>query len=90
MQVRHILRDKGSDIISVPSNRHPSGSCASSLSSKKIGAVVVKGKTGALAGIFSERDLVHALAEKGAAALNEPIENHMTQRAADLRGVQFG
>lgn len=77
MQVRHILRDKGHDIVSLPSTA-TLGEAACVLSVKKIGAVVVKGQTGALAGIFSERDLVHAIAEKGAAALEETIEAHMT------------
>jgi CBS domain-containing protein len=81
MQVRHILRDKGSDIISI----------AHVLSSKRIGAVVVKGSTGALAGIFSERDLVHAIAESGAAALSETIADHMTsepQTCAECDSVE--
>jgi CBS domain-containing protein len=90
MQVRHILRDKGSDIIAVPSTATLE-EAARVLSNKKIGAVVVKGKTGALAGIFSERDLVHAIAEKGAAALGESIEAHMTsapQTCAECDSVE--
>ena len=39
---------------------------------------MVKDKTGALTGIISERDLVHAIAEGGAAALDEPVDDHMT------------
>src|SRR6185312_15735469 len=32
-----------------------------------------------LEGIISERDLVHALAKSGAAALGEPVADHMTR-----------
>jgi CBS domain-containing protein len=90
MQVRHILRDKGHDIISLPATA-TLAEAARILSSRKIGAVVVKSKTGALAGIFSERDLVHAIADKGAAALSETIDDHMTsapQTCAECDSVE--
>lgn len=90
MQVRHILRDKGHDIIAIPSTATLS-EAARILSNKRIGAVVVKSATGALAGIFSERDLVHAIAEKGAAALDETIQDHMTsepQTCAECDSVE--
>ncbi|MES2472145.1 MAG: CBS domain-containing protein [Pseudomonadota bacterium] len=78
MQVRHILQGKGHDIIAVASSA-TLHEVARILSDKKIGALVVKGKTGALAGIISERDVVRAVAEKGAGALNETVDNHMTK-----------
>lgn len=77
MQVRHILQGKGRDVVAIPSNASL-GDAAKILSDKKIGALVVKGKNGKLAGIFSERDLVHAIAATGAAALSESVERHMT------------
>jgi CBS domain-containing protein len=78
MHVRHILQDKGHDIISIASSATLQ-EVARILSDKKIGALVVKGKTGALAGIISESDLVRAVANKGAAALSEVVEQHMTK-----------
>jgi CBS domain-containing protein len=78
MQVRHILRDKGHDIIAIQSSA-TLGEAAQILSDKKIGALVVKGKNGKLAGIFSERDLVHAIAATGVGALSESVERHMTK-----------
>jgi CBS domain-containing protein len=78
MQVRHILHGKGHDIIAVASSATLQ-EVARILSDKKIGALVVKEKTGALAGIISERDLVRAFAEKGAGALGETVDNHMTK-----------
>ena len=78
MHVRHILQDKGHDIISVASSASLQD-VARLLSDKKIGALVVKGKAGALAGIISERDLVRAVAQKGADALHETVDRHMTK-----------
>ena len=78
MQVRHILRDKGGEVIAVDG-----GSAllhaAQLLSDKKIGALVVKDASGALLGIVSERDLVKAIAAAGEAALSDKVERHMTR-----------
>jgi len=78
MQVRHILRGKGRDIITIASDATLSDA-ARLLADKKIGALVVKGSGGALAGIISERDLVRAIAVRGAAALDDSIAGHMTR-----------
>jgi CBS domain-containing protein len=48
------------------------------LTDRKIGAVVVRDRGGELNGIFSERDLVHAIARSGAAALSDQVSMHMT------------
>ena len=78
MQVRHILRDKGREVSAIPSAA-TLGDAARLLSEKKIGALVVKGAGGTLAGIISERDLVQAIAHAGAAALSQSVEDHMTR-----------
>lgn len=77
MQVRHILHGKGRDVVSVGAGASLS-EAAKLLTDKKIGALVVKGKGGELIGIISERDLVHAIARSGAAALSEQVGQHMT------------
>ena len=51
---------------------------AKTLAEKKIGAIVVTRPDGTIAGILSERDVVRAVAAKGAAALNDPASAHMT------------
>ncbi|MGE3067420.1 MAG: CBS domain-containing protein [Hyphomicrobiaceae bacterium] len=51
---------------------------ARKLASKKIGALVVVGSDGNVAGILSERDVVRAIAEHGADALNRPVSTVMT------------
>jgi CBS domain-containing protein len=77
MQVRHILYGKGRDVVAVASNA-TIADAAKLLTDMKIGALVVKDKSGKLSGIISERDLVHAIAEGGAAALSEQVGEHMT------------
>ena len=77
MQVRHILHGKGRDVTAVSSSA-TIADAAKILTDMKIGALVVKDKAGKLTGIFSERDLVHAVAEGGAAALTQQVSDHMT------------
>jgi CBS domain-containing protein len=82
MNVKTILaaksRDLGGDIISI----EPTADLAAAarlLAAHRIGAVVIRGAGGRLAGILSERDIVRALAESGAAALGEPVGQVMTR-----------
>ncbi len=77
MQVRHILQGKGRDVIAVAGHATISD-VAKVLTERRIGAVIVKDGEGRVAGIISERDLVHAIAAHGAAALAEKVEAHMT------------
>ena len=46
---------------------------------KRIGAVVVTDKSGHIAGIVSERDIVHALAKEGVECLDRPVSEIMTR-----------
>ncbi len=77
MQVRHILHGKGRDVVAV-SISATIQDAAKLLTEKRIGALVVQDKSGALTGIFSERDLVRAIAERGTAALADQVGDHMT------------
>ena len=77
MQVRHILQSKGRDIVAVAADARLIDA-AHLLSERRIGALIVKDGAGALAGIISERDLVHAIARKGASALDQPVSAFMT------------
>ena len=77
MQVRHILHGKGRDVVAITTSATISDA-AKLLTDKKIGAVVIKDSSGKLTGIISERDLVHAIAKGGAAALSDPVGSHMT------------
>jgi len=51
---------------------------ANKLAQKKIGAIVVVGDGGEVAGIISERDIIRKLGERGPAVLSEPVSQSMT------------
>jgi CBS domain-containing protein len=78
MQVKHILRDKGRDVVSISADATLS-EAARLLARKRIGALVVRGSDGSLAGILSERDIVRALAEASVNALAHTVSAHMTR-----------
>ncbi len=78
MNVSAILEIKGRDVVtSVPGCTV--AEAAGILAGKRIGAIVITGLDGAIAGIVSERDIVRVLAAKGAAGLNDPVSQHMTR-----------
>jgi CBS domain-containing protein len=77
MQVRHILQGKGRDVVTIASNATVCDA-AKLLTAKKIGALLVKDKSGKLSGIISERDLVRAMAQGGADSFTDPVSAHMT------------
>ncbi len=77
MQVRHILRGKGRDIVTIAGDASLT-EAARLLAQHRIGALVVHGDRGALAGIISERDLVKAIAARGCEALDDSVARHMT------------
>ncbi|MCP4781121.1 MAG: CBS domain-containing protein [Hyphomicrobium sp.] len=50
-----------------------------SLASKRIGAIVIVGENGELAGIISERDVIRALAKSSETVLEDSASKHMTR-----------
>ncbi|CAN7605213.1 CBS domain-containing protein [Rhizobium sp. LjRoot30] len=77
VSVKTILEEKGRDVVTLA----PSATlaeAAGTLNEKRIGAVVIIGMEGRIAGIFTERDLVHAIARSGASALEQPVSSVMT------------
>lgn len=79
MTVSSILVDKGREVVTID----PGASLADAarlLAEKRIGAVPILGADRRLVGIISERDIVQALAVRGAAALDEPVSQTMTRR----------
>ena len=81
MQVRHILREKGSEVIGIAGDATLS-EAARLLARKRIGALIVRGANGELCGILSERDVVRAVAEERVAALARPVSAYMTRAVA--------
>lgn len=77
MRVSEIIKDKGSKVISVlPMDSVERVSRI--LRDARIGAVLVVDADGRMAGILSERDIVHGVADRGADVLAEPVSNLMT------------
>jgi CBS domain-containing protein len=84
MQVMHILQIKGRDIIGVADSATLS-EAAHILAQHHIGALLIQDSGGALAGIFSERDLVRAVAEDGPLALSRAIAAYMSRQVTTCR-----
>jgi CBS domain-containing protein len=77
MQVSVLLQAKGSEVVTVPPET-PISVVADQLAAHRIGAVVVTPDGATVAGIVSERDIVWALARRGAAVLDEPVAELMS------------
>lgn len=81
MQVKHILRTKGREVIAIQADATLS-EAARLLARKRIGAVVVRDGHGSLSGILSERDVVRAVSNDSVAALARPVSAYMTRAVA--------
>lgn len=79
MTVKAILDAKGSDVVTIEPTADIAGA-AQLLAEHRIGALLVHGPDRRVAGILSERDIVRALAERGTAALQEPVGQVMTRK----------
>lgn len=64
MTIASVLREKGNTIVSVKSHT-PVMDIVATISSRRIGAVLVLDEAGTLEGIISERDVVKTLAQHG-------------------------
>ena len=72
MRITDILRGKGSDVVTVEPDADVRRLLAV-LAEHRIGAVIVSSDGTAVEGIASERDVVRAIAERGATVLSEPV-----------------
>lgn len=77
MLVSQILKAKG-DLVFTAAPTETVASVASLLNARRVGALVIL-EADEVAGIFSERDLVRALADDGPGALSTPIARYMTR-----------
>jgi CBS domain-containing protein len=84
MTVKAILSAKGSEVVTI----EPTASIAAAvrrLAERRIGALVVQGTEDRVVGIISERDIVFALAERGAGILDNPVSQVMTRKVVTCR-----
>ena len=79
MTVSIILAGKGREVFTI----EPNASLAAAvrlLAEKRIGAALILDADRRITGIISERDIVRALAERGASVLDEPVSQMMTRK----------
>ena len=79
--VSSILAGKGREVVSIEPNA-TLAAAVELLAEKRIGAVLILGAGRRVAGILSERDIVRALAERGAGVLEEPVSRTMTRKVS--------
>ncbi len=77
MHVAAILKDKGNRVVhATPGSKM--ADAAATLQREHIGVIVVSDRAGAVDGILSERDIVHAVATHGTTCLDGPVRDYMT------------
>lgn len=78
MTVSAILSQKGRQVVTM-GPKQPLREVCETLTTHKIGAVVLIDAHGRIAGILSERDIVRWIGEKGASVLGKPASELMTK-----------
>jgi CBS domain-containing protein len=84
ISVKNILDEKGRNVFTTA----PSTTLAEAakiLSQNHIGAIVVVGTEGKIAGIFTERDVVNAVAKSGKDCLDQSLASLMTAKVYRCR-----
>lgn len=83
MMISDILRDKGGEVFATFAWT-PVAEVIEQLDDRRVGALVVHDETRTVAGIVSERDIVHGLRTRGAALLELPVDQIMTHHVATV------
>ncbi len=83
MHIDQILNDKGREIVSVKTGQTLEA-VAAMLDSRRVGAVVVLGESGEIAGVVSERDIIRQVARQGRVSLDQPVEQAMTRAVVTI------
>ena len=88
MSLKTILAAKGSDVICIDPTADLAAA-AKSLSTHRIGVLVVLDGGGRLVGILSERDIVRAMADGGSTVLGLPVAQVMTRNVSTCDVNEF-
>ncbi len=83
MTVARILREKGRDVLTTQPHRTLK-EVAALLAARGVGAAVVSDAAMSVLGIVSERDIVRAIGNGSASALEEPVSRHMTSKVTTV------
>jgi CBS domain-containing protein len=84
MSISAVLHGKGRQVVKVQTSDTVE-TAVRKLAEYRIGAVIVEDKWMRHAGIFSERDFVNAIAERGSDVLALPVERLMSTRLVTCR-----
>lgn len=79
MTAEDILKRKGHDVITIPMTSTVR-EAADVLAEKNIGSLIVTDPNDQLIGVLSERDIVHALSEKGGNSLHVTVRDIIDQK----------
>ena len=83
MTIQTILNNKGAGVIAIDAGQSVNEALRV-MDKQQIGALVVAGGGEGCQGIFTERDVMRALARHGAAVLDAPVGDHMTERPQSI------
>jgi CBS domain-containing protein len=86
MNVATILKLKGRGVVTTSKDKSLLD-IAKLLQRHGIGCIVIEGDDGKVAGIVSERDLMRAIGQAGAKALEQPVSDFMTKTVVTARGA---
>ena len=78
MNVADVLRAKGAEVVTIVLTETIE-TAAKVLREKRFGSLTVRDRSGKLAGIITERDIIRAVAEKGVNGLTYKVEDFMTR-----------
>ena len=84
MNAATILKSKGRGVVTATANKSLLD-IAKLLVQHGIGCIVIVGNDDKIAGIVSERDLMHAIGQFGAKVLKEPVSDFMTKKVVTAR-----
>ena len=78
MLIAHVIRDKGGAVHTLAASATLE-EAARELNQRNVGALVVMDAEGVIIGVFSERDLVREIANRGAKALGDDVGSAMSR-----------
>lgn len=83
MSIAQILSGKGHKVITTTPERSLHET-AQLMAQHGIGAIIVSGVSGGIAGILSERDIMRAISQHGAGALEQRVSSYMTRNVVTV------
>ena len=83
MTIQAILKNKGAEVVAIDA-AHQVAEAVRIMDKRQIGALVVTGQGEDCSGIFTERDVMRALARNGTHILEDVVGKYMTDRPQSI------